>query len=156
MAEVMSELRQDHDNMARLLAPLGPEARRLEQASRADLWVVRDIMDHMIDCPDRCPHPGEDLVFQKLLENDPDRRDTVDDLLREHPTLGLKTTQLADAVASLMLDAEAPTDPVVELVEERRAHRARPRAESAASPGAGRSAGGIEAWWRRQPMEAGL
>ncbi len=118
MAQVMSDLHRDHANLETLLVLLDAEARRLETALGRDFWVVRDIMDYMMNYPDLCHHPREDLVFKKLLERDPASRAAVEDLLQEHEALRERTMELAEAVSAAMLNPNLPVEQMIKLAKE--------------------------------------
>jgi hemerythrin-like domain-containing protein len=65
-AILLTELRQDHRNMAVLLNLLQEEALRLEQHDRPDYELLLDIMRYMTVYSDAIHHPKEDLVYAGL------------------------------------------------------------------------------------------
>ena len=116
MSRVLEELRTDHDNMAIVLALLEEQCALLEAAGSPDYDLVSDVMDYIVNYPDRCHHPKENLVFERLMAHDPDTRPALEVLLREHDELTRKSKELSEVLDSVAQDIEVPRAHVVGLL----------------------------------------
>ncbi|MGI9331926.1 MAG: hemerythrin domain-containing protein [Gammaproteobacteria bacterium] len=87
MSHLLDELSEDHKNVARLLKLLGRQLDAVAAADDADIELMIDAMRYMTGYPDRVHHPKEDLMFERLLDRDPDSADIVEHLRGQHEEL---------------------------------------------------------------------
>jgi hemerythrin-like domain-containing protein len=66
----------------------------LESAGIGDWYLMQDIVRYLHEYSDTVHHPTEDLMFEKLVQRNPDRKEDVARLRREHVMLEKNTSQL--------------------------------------------------------------
>ena len=110
MAEVLRALREEHQNMARLLGVLERELALFDRAERPDYDVLTGIADYFASFPTDCHHPKEDLILRKLRQRAPAAAEAVGDLESEHEQLAKRVEQFRKAVENVMAEAEMPRD----------------------------------------------
>ena len=60
--------------------------------------LLESAFDYLLDYPDQCHHPKEDLVYRKLLSRFPDMAESLKDLADEHQKLARLTRNLHRAL----------------------------------------------------------
>ena len=115
MSTVMSELQQDHRNIAEVLDLLSRELDAVADASGGDFEMMRDIMIYMTRYPDHTHHPKEDLVFERMRERGvaPDTEAAIARLLREHVALAEKGVIFRDMLIGVVDGALVERDTLV-------------------------------------------
>lgn len=81
---LMKALRAEHRHMATVLQLFSEQLRSIEGGELVDTHVVYEIMDYIVNWPDRFHHPREDLIYARVAEVDPRAADDVDTLQRDH------------------------------------------------------------------------
>ena len=81
---LMKTLRAEHRHIARVLELFLDQIEAIEQGQLVDTHVVYEIMDYMVNWPDRFHHPREDLIYGRVAEVDAAAADNVDTLQRDH------------------------------------------------------------------------
>ena len=66
VANVLTELRQDHRNMGLMLNLLEQESNRLFDGDDTDFELLHDVMHYMTVYPDTVHHPKEDRIYAEL------------------------------------------------------------------------------------------
>jgi hemerythrin-like domain-containing protein len=87
---LMKTLRAEHRHIARVLELFGDQLEAIEQGQLVDTHVVYEIMDYMVNWPDRFHHPREDLIYGRVAEIDAAAADNVDTLQRDHDQMAGK------------------------------------------------------------------
>ena len=87
---VKSQLSTDHRNVARLLAVLGDQLDKVEQAENANFDLMTDVMHYMTTYPDQVHHRLEDLLYQTLYAQRSEFRPMLDRMFEEHTALADK------------------------------------------------------------------
>ncbi len=113
---LLMRLRVDHANFGRVLRCLDDEVIRLEQLGTppADLLLIRDIVDYLIDYADQWHHPCEDVIYEQLRNEG--AGDEMEQILAQHrdlTSLGLETFRFLTGVIEGRI---VPTEMVVEHV----------------------------------------
>ena len=98
--QLLSELREDHRNMAMVLDVLESSIEIAASDEDPDFELVDEIMRYMTVYPDAVHHPKEDLVYAELKQQRPDLTDGLDDVPKDH-------AQIADLGSKLRDDVEA-------------------------------------------------
>jgi hemerythrin-like domain-containing protein len=106
MSEVMTWLREEHRNIAKLLRALEHQLAIFDTAERPDYDVLTAIADYFVGFPDRCHHPKEDLIYRKMCERDPTLAQTMTDLEAEHEEISALARHFREAVQNVLRDAE--------------------------------------------------
>jgi len=101
--ELMTELREDHRNMAVVLDLLDEIVAIMGNGDDPDFELLDEIMRYMTVYPDAVHHPKEDVVYQQLRDKRPDLADGLEDVPGEHrdiARLGLLLRDEIDAVVA--------------------------------------------------------
>ena len=118
MAAVIDSLRQDHINMAKLLAILDRQIAIFDAGGRPDYDIIDGVVEYCHGYSDLWHHPKEDLVLEKLRSRDSVAAESLDDLIAEHENLEALTGRFADAVKQVLHEEELPRDHVVKLARD--------------------------------------
>ena len=128
MVTVIYTLREEHRNIARLLNALEHQIEIFARAGAPDYDVIRGIAEYFRDYPDRCHHPKEDVVFDRLRARFPRDAAEVGDLATEHRKTAERARWFRDTVDALLNDAEIARETVVnaarDFIEAERRHMA--------------------------------
>ncbi len=103
IADLMSELREDHRNMAIVLDLLDTVIEHIRNEDDTDLELLGEIMHYMTVYPDAVHHPKEDLVYEQLQHNRPDLAEGLDDVPDDHADiaeLGIRLRNDIDSIES--------------------------------------------------------
>ena len=101
VANVLSELRQDHRNMSLMLNLLEVESNRLFDGDDTDFELLHDIMHYMTVYPDAVHHPKEDRIYAELKAVRPDLSAGFDRITVDHRLIAELGARLRDDVASV-------------------------------------------------------
>jgi hemerythrin-like domain-containing protein len=115
MSQVVRALRQEHADLAKLLNALERQLDVFDQGGTPDYDIVQGVIGYCLAYPDLYHHPKEDLVLDRLRQRDPDAAAAIGDLQPEHEALAELTRRFADAVDSVLKEAEVSRDAVHEL-----------------------------------------
>ena len=110
MVDVISALRREHKEMAKLLDALERQLMEFDRGGQPDYEIIQGVIDYCLTYPDLSHHPREDLVFERLKARDPGVAKSVGDLRAEHEALGQRTRRFAAAVRNVLQEAEMPRD----------------------------------------------
>lgn len=94
LPQVLRCLFDEHRHLKALLRALERKARQKGKLQAGDYYLLRDIAGYMHDYPDSVHHPTENLLFEILLRREPDRRQTVAGLRRDHQSVADETLRL--------------------------------------------------------------
>jgi hemerythrin-like domain-containing protein len=118
MSKVVRALRREHADIARLLDALERELDVFDQGGTPDYDIVQGVIDYCLAYPDLYHHPKEDLVLDRLRQRDPQAAAAIGELQPEHEALAELTRRFADAVDSVLKEAEVSREAVHELARE--------------------------------------
>ena len=107
MAEIFAILRQDHENMSRLLDALDRQIDTFAAGNQPDLEIVSAIADYVLEYPDRFHHPVEDMVLDELRQRDANAARPIDGLESEHKRIGKLARDFHTAVKTWLSDEPA-------------------------------------------------
>ncbi len=110
MLDILHQLARDHRNMERLLVLIERQMDAHRGGAALDIDLPRNILDYILNYPDRVHHPKEDLIFERLRRIDPEGAAVVADVLGEHPALRQATECFASTLRNVAHDAEIPRD----------------------------------------------
>jgi hemerythrin-like domain-containing protein len=108
MVEVIRKLREEHKNISRLLDVLEHELGIFDATRQPDYDVLVSIADYFTGFPDRCHHPKEDLIFQRLREIDSAAAASIGNLESEHEKVSALARKFREAVHNVLREAEMP------------------------------------------------
>jgi len=98
MYDILDQIHYDHISMSKVLHIMEQEVYRIEADLDPDFNVLVDGMRYMVNYSDAVHHPKEDALFDRLLEKNPESKDLVEDIRRQHETLETKSGQFYDIV----------------------------------------------------------
>lgn len=114
MADILAVLRQDHENMSRLLDVLERQIDNFASGRRPDADIVSAIADYVLEYPDRFHHPVEDMVLDALRQRDPAAAKSAEGLEDEHARIGRLARNFHTAVDNWLSDEPARREDFVE------------------------------------------
>lgn len=97
---MMVTLRAEHRHMAAVMQLFADQLHAIEQDQAPSPQLVYEILDYMVQWPDRFHHPREDLIYSRVAELDADALDDVDTLQRDHDRTAENGRKLLRQVAS--------------------------------------------------------
>lgn len=122
----MSELREDHRNMAEVLDLLERVIDDIRNENDDVLELLGEIMHYMTVYPDAVHHPKEDLVYGQLQQHRPDLSSGIENVAGDHSeiaALGVQLRNDIDAIESgTAVRREQLIDDAASYVERLRKH----------------------------------
>ena len=106
MTKIIDALRDDHQNIEKLLGVLEHELDLFDRNQRPDYDILQSIIQYFEDFPQSCHHPKEEMVFEKLRARDPGAAAAYGDIDAEHETEAKRLRKFADAVNAVLADQE--------------------------------------------------
>ena len=107
MIKMLKILKQDHINISRLMDALEGQTTLLENNGNANLQLIADIVEYIMNYPDLYHHPGEDLVFETLRHRDKEIGPVIDRLLGEHKVLTETAINLFELLGNINANEKA-------------------------------------------------
>ena len=101
MSDLISQIHQDHVNMARILKLINSEIEALVAEEPRDLEILDDAMRYMINFADKIHHTKEDIMLRRLMEVAPDTRELIEDIFEEHQQIFKKGTEFQELVQAV-------------------------------------------------------
>ncbi|HUI61582.1 MAG TPA: hemerythrin domain-containing protein [Steroidobacteraceae bacterium] len=98
MSDTLFLLRLEHGNLSKLLSVIEDQAAAADAGRKMDQKLLSLASEYLIDYPDRCHHPKEDLVYSLLSKRDPEACTGLRDLIADHRRLHELTEQFAEVV----------------------------------------------------------
>ena len=98
---LLSELRQDHKNMALMLNLLERECNVIYDGNEPDYELLHDIMHYMTVYPDAVHHPKEDRIYAELKAVRPDLAGGFARITLDHRKIAELGVKLRDEIASI-------------------------------------------------------
>lgn len=101
-AELLTELRQDHRNMAILLDLLQQQIDHIDsQDESPDFELLHDIMRYMTVYPDATHHPREDLIYAAMQATRPELAKGLEAVEVDHKEIAKLGRRLRDDVEAI-------------------------------------------------------
>lgn len=113
MSSVIETLREEHRNIARLLNVMEDQVEMLVTACNPDLNLLQGIANYFCEYPDRCHHPKENVVLQKLQAKYPMEAATVGDLAKEHRDAYARARRFHDNIQAIICEQILPRDKLI-------------------------------------------
>jgi hemerythrin-like domain-containing protein len=118
MSAIIDTLRRDHRNFDELLRVLEQEMAVFDRTERPDYELLEAIVGYFEDYSDRCHHPREDAVFEKLKERDPAAAAAVGDLEAEHVEVAKGLRRFASVVEAILVERDIPREDFDKVVRD--------------------------------------
>ena len=100
LADLLSDLREDHRNMAIMLDLLDRQIDHIRQGERPDYELIHDIMRYMTTYSDAIHHPKEDVLYASMRTEKPESAAGLERVEPEH-------VEIAELGEALRNDVEA-------------------------------------------------
>jgi hemerythrin-like domain-containing protein len=113
MPIIIETLREEHRNITKLLDVLEREIELAAVASDPDWDVLNGIANYFCEYPDRCHHPKEDTIFERLQAKFPEEARSIGDLLREHRDVRLRVQRFRGHIQSIFLEDVLPREELI-------------------------------------------
>lgn len=127
---MLTQLRQDHANMARLLHVLALKHKTLDHGERPDFHLIREVVDFILDYMTGFTVPLERICSEQLLTKVPEANELGCRLAEDYLALNERLARLSQDIDMILMDAVVPMDRFADdLKAYLEAHRAYLRAE---------------------------
>ncbi len=107
---MLTQLRQDHANMARMLHVLQLKQKALAAGERPNFQLVREVVDYILGYMEDFTVPLERVCSQRLQELAPECRDLTERLSSDYQALRKRLKRLSDDIDMILMDAVIPMD----------------------------------------------
>jgi hemerythrin-like domain-containing protein len=114
LADILSDLRQDHRNMAVMLDLLERETGRIEGGDKPDYELIHDIMRYMTVYSDAVHHPKEDVLYAAMKAERPDLAGGLELVEPEHEDLARLGESLRNDIEAIASGAAVTRNHVIE------------------------------------------
>ena len=111
---LMTELREDHRNMAVVLNLLDDLVVQMDAGKDPDFELFDEIMRYMTVYPDAVHHPKEDVVYEQLREKRPDLTEHLDHVPDDHRDIAHLGSLLRDEVEAVNAGAAVRREKMIE------------------------------------------
>lgn len=101
LARILDELREDHQNLTRLLDLLENECRDVPDDGEPDMELLLDIMHYMTVYPDAVHHPKEDRLYAEVRIVRPDLSSGFERITADHRHIAELSLTLKNDIASI-------------------------------------------------------
>lgn len=126
MSNIIQILLEEHRNIDKLLLVLEHELEVFDRSEEPDYEIFQAVVQYFQDYPERCHHPKEDMVFDKLKIRDADLAARVGDVENEHEVETLRLNRLAGAIDDVLAGREVLRqtfhDVVQDFIDHQRRH----------------------------------
>jgi hemerythrin-like domain-containing protein len=103
--QLLSELREDHRNMALVLNVLESTVETATNGEDPDFELIGEVMRYMTVYPDAVHHPKEDVVYAELKKQRPDLTEGLDDVPEDHKQIAALGSKLREDVEAIVAGA---------------------------------------------------
>lgn len=110
----MTELREDHRNMAVVLNLMDGLVEQMEAGKDPDFELFDEIMRYMTVYPDAVHHPKEDIVYEQLRSKRPDLAEDLDHVPDDHRDIARLGSLLRDEIEAINAGAAVRRDTMIE------------------------------------------
>lgn len=127
---MLTQLRQDHANMARLLHVLQLKHKTLADGERPNFRLIREVVDYILDYMNGFTAPLERICSEQLANKAPDAEELSERLTRDYQHLHEQLMRLSQDLDMILMDGVMPMDKFADdLKAYLESHRAYLRAE---------------------------
>ena len=106
MSQVMTQLHEEHRNIAKILDALEHQLGIFDSVGQPDYDVLEAIADYFMGFPERCHHPKENLIYRKMCERNPAQAEDRTDLEAEHEKISGLAKNFQAAVRNVLQEVE--------------------------------------------------
>ncbi len=114
LADILSDLHEDHRNMAVMLDLLARETERIRGGDKPDFELMHDIMRYMTVYSDAVHHPKEDVLYGAMKKERPDLAAGLERVEPEHEEIGRLGEALRNDIEAIASGAAVTREHLVE------------------------------------------
>ena len=118
MTEAMRQLHEEHRSISRLLKILEHQLAIFSDGRRPDYDVLMGIADYFTGFLDRCHHPKENLIYEKMRARDPAAAEAVGNLLAAHDAVHDRVEHFAACIHNILNEAELSRDAIAATIRD--------------------------------------
>lgn len=107
---MLTQLRLDHANMARMLHVLQLKQKALANEERPNFQLVREVVDYILDYMEGFTLPLERLFSERLAEVAPESVEVTERLSTDYRALKSRLARLSNDIDMILMDAVMPMD----------------------------------------------
>ncbi|PMR78677.1 hemerythrin domain-containing protein [Halomonas urumqiensis] len=107
---MLTQLRLDHANMARMLHVLQLKQKALAKGERPNFQLVREVVDYILDYMDGFTMPLERLLGEQLHDVAPESVELTERLSTDYRALKSRLARLSNDLDMILMDAVVPMD----------------------------------------------
>ncbi|WP_110667511.1 hemerythrin domain-containing protein [Salinicola halophilus] len=127
---MLTQLRQDHANMARLLHVLQLKHKTLSDGERPNFRLIREVVDYILDYMNGFTVPLERICSEQLASKVPQAEALSERLTQDYQHLHEQLMRLSQDIDMILMDGVMPMDKFADdLKRYLESHRAYLRAE---------------------------
>lgn len=113
LADVLSDLREDHRNMSIMLELLEREVARIRDGEKPDFELIHDIMRYMTVYSDAVHHPKEDILYSAMRDETPELAAGLEQVEPEHKELARLGEALRNDIEAVASGAAVTRETIV-------------------------------------------
>lgn len=113
LADILSDLREDHRNMAIMLDLLERETERIRTGDKPDYELIHDIMRYMTVYSDAVHHPKEDVLYSAMKVERPQLATGLERVEPEHEELARLGESLRNDIEAVACGAAVTRDHIM-------------------------------------------
>ncbi|MDI5986997.1 hemerythrin domain-containing protein [Halomonas sp. M4R5S39] len=107
---MLTQLRRDHANMARMLHVLQLKQKTLSTGERPNFQLVREVVDYILDYMEGFTQPLERICTEELQQKAPESGDVTERLAKDYRSLRARLKRLSGDIDMILMDAVVPMD----------------------------------------------
>ena len=107
---MLTQLRQDHANMARMLHVLQLKQKSLAVGERPNFKLVREVVDYSLDYMEEFTVPLERVCSERLQALAPETQELTERLSSDYQALRKRLNRLSGDIDMILMDAVIPMD----------------------------------------------
>lgn len=120
MSQVIAKLLEDHRRMTVLLEVLEREVKRFSEGVSLNFFLVEALLDYMMNFPQKCHHPIENLMLRSLSARDEARGAAAAEIFRDHDVITHLGMHFSDVFQQIKLQEPVPRELLVDAVQDYR------------------------------------
>ena len=102
MNELLQRLDRDHFRLAFVLALIEGLLDEFHEGLEPDYVVMCQLMEYLIDYADQVHHPSEDLIFNRLLEQQGAQHALLNELMEQHRSLSQLNRRFKESIEGIV------------------------------------------------------
>ncbi len=107
---MLSQLRQDHANMARILHVLQLKYKTLDKGERPNFQLMREVVDYILSYMEGFTQPIERLCVDYLQTTVPEHAELGKQMAEDYRALQRRLKRLSNDIDMILMDAIVPMD----------------------------------------------